>query len=177
MSDTKILLDASAIDRAIREMAQEIWERNRNGGNVVIVGIQRGGVRLAERIAYHLQQLWGEPVPVGSVDVGMYRDDIGQRVTQEIRPTNIPSDINGKTVILVDDVLFHGRTARAAMEALNDYGRPDAIQLAVLIDRGHRELPIKADFVGETIDTTLEERVNVRLREDGGEELVCLDRL
>lgn len=177
MSNRNILLDAPAIDREVRRMAKEITERNSESGKVVIVGIQRGGVRLAERLASRLLDLWGHAVPVGSLDVGMYRDDLDQRVTPEIHPTAIPSDITGKTVILVDDVLFRGRTTRAAMDALNDYGRPQAIQLAVLIDRGHRELPIRADFVGKAIPTSLEERVDVQLCEDGGEEVVSIKKL
>ena len=177
MHSPTLLLDSPAIQRTISRMAHEIAERNAASAKVVIVGVQRGGVHLAQRLADSLSKLWGHPVPVGCIDVGMHRDDLNQRVSPNISPTSFPFDVNGKTVVLVDDVLFSGRTTRAAMDALNDFGRPQAIQLAVLVDRGHRELPIKADFVGKNTPTSLLERINVRLREDGGEEAVYIEKL
>jgi pyrimidine operon attenuation protein/uracil phosphoribosyltransferase len=176
MSSSIILLDLSAIERALARMANEIRERNGAQNNVALVGIPRGGVHLAQRLSDLLSSLWSRPVPIGCLDVSMHRDDIDQRIAPEIHPTTIPFDIGGKTVVLVDDVLFSGRTVRAAMDALNDFGRPSAIQLAVLIDRGHRELPIKADYVGKNVPTSLDERINVSLREDGGEEAVYLEK-
>jgi pyrimidine operon attenuation protein/uracil phosphoribosyltransferase len=177
MGKPTILLDPSAIQRTVSRMAHEIAERNSASSKVVIVGVQRGGVHLAKRLADSLGNLWGHAVPVGCIDVGMHRDDLDQRVSPKISPTSIPFDVTGKTVVLVDDVLFSGRTTRAAMDALNDFGRPQAIQLAVLIDRGHRELPIKADFVGKNVPTSLQERINVGLKEDGGEDVVYLEKL
>jgi pyrimidine operon attenuation protein/uracil phosphoribosyltransferase len=178
MSLPTILLDQAAIERTLTRIAHEIRERNgsNNNTNVALVGIPRGGVHLARRLAELLGATWSHPVPIGCLDVSMHRDDIDQRVGREIHPTTIPFDINGKTVVLVDDVLFSGRTVRAAMDALNDFGRPKAIQLAVLVDRGHRELPIKADYVGKNVPTSREERINVSLKEDGGDELVYLER-
>ena len=146
------------------------------GDSVALVGIPRGGVHLAKRLAVHLEGIWGAPVRTGSIDVSMHRDDLGHQPTPIVRPTVIPFDINGKTVVLVDDVLFSGRTVRAAMDALHDFGRPRRIQLAVLIDRGHRELPIKPDFVGKNVPTSLSERIDVQLREEGGDDRVCLQK-
>jgi pyrimidine operon attenuation protein / uracil phosphoribosyltransferase len=176
MSSPTILLDEVAIERTLTRIAHEIRERNGANNNVALLGIPRGGVHLARRLAELLGSLWGHPVATGSLDVSMHRDDIDQRVGREIHPTTIPFDISGKTVVLVDDVLFSGRTIRAAMDALIDFGRPKAIQLAVLVDRGHRELPIKADYVGKNVPTSLDERINVSLKEDGGDELVYLER-
>ena len=176
MSSAIILLDSTAIDRALVRIAHEIRERNPSNNNVVLVGIPRGGVHLARRLADILGGLWQHPVPIGCLDVSMHRDDIDQRVGREIRPTTIPFDISGKVVVLVDDVLFSGRTVRAAMDALNDFGRPQSIQLAVLIDRGHRELPIKADYVGKNVPTAVVERINVSFKEDGGDEAVYLEK-
>jgi pyrimidine operon attenuation protein/uracil phosphoribosyltransferase len=176
MSSPIILLDLPGIERALARIANEIRERNDGNNNVALVGIPRGGVHLARRLADLLSALWAHPIATGCLDVSMHRDDIDQRIAPEIHPTTIPFDIGGRTVVLVDDVLFSGRTVRAAMDALNDFGRPRAIQLAVLIDRGHRELPIKADYVGKNVSTSLAERVNVSLREDGGEEAVYLEK-
>ncbi|MBI4663314.1 MAG: bifunctional pyr operon transcriptional regulator/uracil phosphoribosyltransferase PyrR [Verrucomicrobia bacterium] len=177
MSKRSLLLDAQAIQRALARMAHEIMERNPSISKLVIVGIQRGGVYLAHRLSGLLQKIGGHPVPVGALDVSMHRDDLDNRVTHHIHPTAIPFDITGKTVVLVDDVLFSGRTTRAAMDALNDFGRPRSIQLAVLVDRGHRELPIKADFVGKNVPTSLQERVNVVLHEEGGDDTVHLEKI
>src|SRR5690606_30992690 len=128
------------IQRALTRVAHEIAERNENSREVVLIGIQRGGVPLAQRLSRLLQQIWAHDVPAGSLDVSMHRDDLDSRIAPPVWPTEIPFDVNGKTVVLVDDVLFNGRTIRAAMDALNDFGRPNRIQLAVLVDRGHREL-------------------------------------
>lgn len=171
-----LLLDASGIQRALARMAHEIAERNPASANVVLVGIQRGGVHLARRLSTLLKDVWGHDVTVGALDVNMHRDDLNHRVPPQIHPTSIPFDVTEKNVILVDDVLFSGRTTRAAMDALNDFGRPRAIQLAVLVDRGHRELPIKADFVGKNVPTSLQERINVALNEEDGEDAVHLER-
>jgi pyrimidine operon attenuation protein / uracil phosphoribosyltransferase len=176
MSESTLVLDAAAIQRALTRVAHEIVERNETSGELVLVGIQRGGVPLAQRLGVLLSGIWGQPVTTGSLDVSMHRDDLDQRVAPNVQPTVIPFDITGKTVVLVDDVLFNGRTIRAAMDALNDFGRPRCIQLAVLIDRGHRELPIKADFVGKNVPTALTERVRVRLREMGGPDEVVIEK-
>lgn len=177
MPTSTILLDAPGIDRTLARIAHEIKERNEAGdGKLALVGIPRGGVHLANRLAEALRRLWQHPVPIGCLDVSMHRDDIDQRIGREIHPTKIPFDLNGKIVILVDDVLFSGRTVRAAMDALNDFGRPQAIQLAVLVDRGHRELPIRADYVGKNVPTALGERIKVSLKEEGGNEVVYLEK-
>lgn len=176
MSNPTILLDPPAIQRALTRIAHEIAERNPRSELVVLVGIQRRGVHLARRLAAVLQPVWNHSVPVGTLDVAMHRDDLDQRAAPEIHPTSIPFDVTGKIVVLVDDVLFSGRTTRAALDALNDFGRPKAIQLAVLIDRGHRELPIRADFVGKNVPTSLLEKIEVRLREEDSDEAVCLER-
>ena len=165
----KQLLNGTALNRALDRIAHQIAERNEHGNQVVIVGIQRGGVHLARRLQSVLHKIWHHDVPFGLVDVSMHRDDHNQRLPQNIQPTNIPFDLTGKVVVLVDDVLFSGRTVRAALDALTDLGRPRSIQLAVLVDRGNRELPIKADFVGKEVPTSLEERVEVSLREDGAD--------
>jgi pyrimidine operon attenuation protein/uracil phosphoribosyltransferase len=174
MPEERLLLDALAIQRALTRIAHEIAERNTTVTDVVLVGIQSGGVHLANRLAGTLAGIWGQKVPAGQLDVAMHRDDLDQRIAPEVLPTVIPFDVTGKTVVLVDDVLFSGRTIRAAMDALNDFGRPQRIQLAVLVDRGHRELPIKPDFVGKNIPTALCERVEVNLKEDGGPDDVRL---
>lgn len=173
MSESKIILDATAIQRALARIAHEIAERNENGTDVVLVGIPAGGVPLAGRIERTLSEIWKHPVPVGSLDVSMHRDDLDRRIAPKIHPTVMPFDVTGKTVVLVDDVLFSGRTIRAAMDALNDFGRPKKIQLAVLVDRGHRELPIKADFVGKNVPTAPEEKIQVSI---GGKDEVVLER-
>jgi pyrimidine operon attenuation protein / uracil phosphoribosyltransferase len=176
VSDPTVILNALAMQRALTRIAHEIAERNETSSEVVLVGIQRGGVPLAQRLGALLRGIWGQAVPTGSLDVSMHRDDLGQRVAPNVQPTVIPFDISGKTVVLVDDVLFNGRTIRAAMDALNDFGRPRRIQLAVLVDRGHRELPIKADFVGKNVPTALAENVRVRLTESGAVDEVVLER-
>jgi pyrimidine operon attenuation protein/uracil phosphoribosyltransferase len=176
MPETTVILNGAAIQRALTRIAHEIAERNVVSQEVVLVGIQKGGVPLAERLAGLLAGVWGQPVPMGRLDVSMHRDDLDQRIAPEIHPTVIPFDVTGKTVVLVDDVLFKGRTTRAAMDALNDFGRPKQIQLAVLIDRGHRELPIKADFVGKNFPTSETENIQVRLNEAEREDEAVLVR-
>jgi pyrimidine operon attenuation protein/uracil phosphoribosyltransferase len=176
MPDSTLILDAAALQRALTRIAHEIAERNENAAEVALVGIHRGGVFLARRLAGILGGIWGQTVPVGSMDVGMHRDDLDRQPAPTIHPTVIPFDVTGKTVILVDDVLFSGRTTRAALDALADFGRPKRIQLAVLVDRGHRELPIKADFVGKNVPTALNERICVRFREEAGTDEVTLEK-
>src|ERR1017187_2249165 len=176
MPDPTLILNAAAIQRALTRIAHEIAERNEAGSEVVLVGIQRGGVPLARRMGELLTGIWGQPVPTGSLDVSMHRDDLDRRGAPNVPPTAIPFDVTGKTVVLGGDVVFNGRTVRAAMDALNDFGRPRCIQLAVLIDRGHRELPIKADFVGKNLPTSHTESVRVRLTELGGVDEVVIEK-
>ena len=176
MPESILILNGAAMQRALTRIAHEIAERNEAGDAVALVGIQRGGVPLAQRLGILLTTIYGHPVPTGALDVSMHRDDLDNRVAPQVQPTVIPFNVNGKTVVLVDDVLFSGRTVRAAMDALNDFGRPRRIQLAVLIDRGYRELPIKADFVGKNVPTSLEEKVRVRIGESGVEDEVTLER-
>ena len=163
MSEPTVLLNTHAIQRALMRIAHEIAERNEAGAEVVLVGIPLVGDQLAVRLGKILSEIWKLPVPVGVLDVSMHRDDLDQRAAPTIHPTVMPFDVNGRTVVLVDDVLFTGRTTRAALDALNDFGRPKNVQLAVLIDRGHRELPVRADFVGKNVPTSITEKVRVRL--------------
>lgn len=176
MPESTVILNAAAIQRALTRIGHEIAERNENGKDVVLIGIPIGGDDLANRLSAILCGIWQHPVPVGVLDVGMHRDDLGQRAAPKIFPTVIPFDVTGKTVVLVDDVLFSGRTTRAAMDALNDFGRPRKIQLAVLIDRGHRELPIKADFIGKNVPTAFHEKVRVLVNQPGAEDQVVLEK-
>ena len=167
----RILTD-DEIRRALIRVAHEIMERNGGVQGVVLVGMHTRGVPIAQRIAGFAQQFEGVEVPVGMLDIGLYRDDVAAGARPVMRPTSIP-DIQGRTVVLVDDVLFTGRTVRAAMDALTDLGRPSQIQLAILVDRGHRELPIRADYVGKNVPTSLDEQVYVRLVEiDGADEVI-----
>jgi pyrimidine operon attenuation protein/uracil phosphoribosyltransferase len=160
----RTVLDARDITRALTRISHEILERNRGAGDLVLLGIPSRGVPLAARIAERIASVEGYDVPVGSLDVTMYRDDLRMKPARALLPTQIPpGGIDGKTVVLVDDVLFSGRTIRAALDALNDLGRPKAVRLAVLVDRGHRELPIRADFVGKNLPTSLVERVRVTM--------------
>lgn len=172
----RVVMDSRAIDLAVRRVARAIASRAEGHARVVLVGIQTGGVWLARHLAQHLERLWSAPVPVGQLDISMHRDDLDQRLAPQVHPTAIGFDVTGKTVILVDDVLFSGRTIRAAMDALTDLGRPRRIQLAVLIDRGHRELPIEADFVGKRIATGPTDRVNVRLADTLAASQVVLEK-
>lgn len=173
MPETIVVLDAAAIGRALTRIAHEIAERNERSTELVLVGIPAGGDLLAARLGKTLSEIWNHPVPVGSLDVSMHRDDLDNRAAPRVHPTVMPFDVGGKTVVLVDDVLFSGRTTRAAMDALNDFGRPKKIQLAVLVDRGHRELPIKADFVGKNVPTAIDEKIKVRI---GEKDEVVLER-
>lgn len=154
-------MTAEDMQRATWRMAHEVIERNHGLGDVVLIGLQTGGVPLAARLAEALQQIEGAEVPVGTLDVAFYRDDIGLRPVLPEAVTDIPGDLDGLTVVLVDDVLFTGRTIRAALDALADYGRARAVQLAVMVDRGHRELPIRPDFVGKNLPTRRDEVVDV----------------
>jgi pyrimidine operon attenuation protein/uracil phosphoribosyltransferase len=158
------VFDADDLRRAHTRIAHEIVERNHGAEDMVLVGLYTRGVAVAHRLAEAIKRFEGVDVPVGAIDVAFYRDDIGLRRVQPLGPTEVPVDISGRVVVLVDDVLFTGRTARAALEAVNELGRPRAIQLAVLVDRGHRELPIRADFVGKNLPTKTAEDVRVRLR-------------
>ena len=157
------ILSADDVNRALTRIAHEIVERNHGLEDVVLVGLQTGGVVLAFRIAQVLEEVSGGPVDVGTLDVAFYRDDIGIRPVLPEAVTDIPGDLAGRLVVLVDDVLFTGRTVRAALNALADYGRARAVQLAVMVDRGHRELPIRPDYVGKNIPTRLDEQVDVSL--------------
>lgn len=158
-----VILDGVGIRRALTRIAHEILEKNKGVGDLVLVGIRTGGVHLAAELAGHLKEIEGESVPVGAVDITLYRDDIkGHAEHLPVGKTEIPFSIEGKKVVLVDDVLYTGRTIRAAMDALMDHGRPTAIQLAVLVDRGHRELPIRADYVGRNVPTSKAENIAVQ---------------
>ena len=154
-------MEADDVNRAVWRMAHEIIERNHGLDDVVLIGLQTGGIPLARRLADALEQIEGVPVEVGSLDVAFHRDDIGLRPVLPEAVTNIPVDLTGSIVVLVDDVLFTGRTIRAALDALTSFGRPRAVQLAVMVDRGHRELPIRPDFVGKNLPTRRDEVVDV----------------
>lgn len=172
------IVDADGIRRAIMRIAHEIGEKNKGTDNLVLVGIRRRGVPLAERIQRCIEEFEGIKIPLGILDITLYRDDLSTIAFQPVvHETDIPLNIEGKTIILVDDVLYTGRTVRAALEAVMDLGRPAQIQLAVLIDRGHRELPIRADYVGKNLPTARREIVAVRLREvDAEEDVLLLER-
>ena len=162
------VLDAEDLRRAFTRIAHEIVEHNHGAGNVLLIGLYTRGLAVAQRLADVIQQVEGVTVPVGALDVAFFRDDIGLRPVQPLGPTEVPVDVTGTVVILVDDVLFTGRTVRAALDALTELGRPKAVQLAVLVDRGHRELPIRADYVGKNLPTKRSEDVRVRLVEVDG---------
>jgi len=165
------VLDADDLRRAHTRIAHEIVERNHGAADVVLVGLYTRGVAVARRLAEAIERFERVEVPVGAIDVAFYRDDIRLRRVQPLGPTEVPVDITDRVVVLVDDVLFTGRTARAALEAVTELGRPRAVQLAVLVDRGHRELPIRADFVGKNLPTKVAEDVRVRLQEvDDGDD-------
>ncbi|BDZ58285.1 pyrimidine operon attenuation protein/uracil phosphoribosyltransferase [Barrientosiimonas humi] len=170
----RTVLSPGDISRALRRIAHEVIEHNKGTDDLVVLGIPSRGVALAERLAAALEDVEGGPVPVGALDVTMYRDDLRRQPVRQAHSTAIPEGgIDDKVVVLVDDVLFSGRTVRAALDALGDLGRPRAVRLAVLVDRGHRELPIRADHVGKNLPTAKSERVTVRLAEhDGGDDAV-----
>jgi len=172
---TKELLGSKDIKRIISRIAHEITEKNKGVENLCLIGIQRGGVHLARRLALEIKTIEQVDIPVGSLDISLYRDDITIRKEQPVvRKTELPLDITDKKIVLVDDVLFTGRSIRAAMDALMDFGRPAQIQLAVLIDRGHRELPIRADYVGKNIPTSKKENIEVELIEEATPDRVVL---
>ena len=168
------VLDEAALDRALTRIAHEIIEKNDGAKEIAFVGLRTRGVTLAQRLAEKIARIDGSTVPVGTLDITLYRDDLDLRGTPVIRGTEIPFSIKGKTVVLVDDVLFTGRTIRAALDALIDLGRPRMIQLATLIDRGHRELPIRPDYVGKNLPTSRKESVAVRMKEHDGEDRVVI---
>ena len=168
------IMDGDEIRRAVTRMFHEILERNHGADGLVLAGIRTRGVPLAERLADHIQRAENITVPVGHLDINLYRDDLSERPRMRIRPTTMPVDVAGRIVVLVDDVLYTGRTVRAAMDAISDLGRPLRIQVAALVDRGHRELPIRADFVGKNIPTRQMELVRVRFMETDGIDDVCL---
>ena len=172
---TRIVLQEADITRALTRISHEILESNRGADDLVVLGIPTRGVTLAHRIAALLERFSGTAVPVGALDVTMYRDDLHRHPTRAPHPTEIPAvGIDGRTVVLVDDVLFSGRSIRAALDALQDIGRPAAVRLAILVDRGHRELPIRPDFVGKNLPSARDERVNVRLAEVDGVDEVAI---
>jgi pyrimidine operon attenuation protein / uracil phosphoribosyltransferase len=175
-SDTgRVILDRDGIQRAVSRIAHEILERNKGVGHLALVGIQRGGVHLAKRLAKKIGEIEKTDIPVGALDITLYRDDLNtQRAQPTLRKTDITFELHDRHVVLVDDVLYTGRTIRSAMDGLIDLGRPQTIQLAVLIDRGHRELPIRADYVGKNLPTGQDERVQVSLEEEGEEDKVLL---
>ena len=171
------VMDADEIRRAVTRMFHEILERNHGADGLLLAGIHTRGVPLAERLSKHIQHAENVSVPVGRLDINLYRDDLSERPRMRVRPTTMPVDVAGKTVVLVDDVLYTGRTVRAAMDAISDLGRPLRIQVAALVDRGHRELPIRADFVGKNIPTRQMELVRVRFIEtDGIDDVSILER-
>jgi pyrimidine operon attenuation protein/uracil phosphoribosyltransferase len=171
----RVVLDADAIRRAVRRMAHQILERHAGAAGLLLMGIHSRGVPLARRLARDAAEIEGVDVPTGTLDIALYRDDYAQIGPRPLAPTHFPVDAQGMTVILVDDVLYTGRTARAAMEAVIDQGRPAAIELAVLVDRGHRELPIRADYVGKNLPTAPHESVRVRLVEHDGVDAVAIE--
>ncbi|WP_025321340.1 bifunctional pyr operon transcriptional regulator/uracil phosphoribosyltransferase PyrR [Deferrisoma camini] len=171
----RVLLNADAVRRSLARMALEILERNRGTQGLALVGIVRRGDRLARRIADHIRKAEGVEVPVGRLDITLYRDDLGRKgAPPPLGPTDIPFSLDDRVVVLVDDVLYTGRTVRAALDALVDLGRPRAIQLAVLVDRGHRELPIQPDYVGHAEPTRPEEEIEVRVGDDPSDDAVFL---
>ncbi len=178
MKEKAKILDKEAIARALTRIAHEIVEKNKGVEGLCLVGIRNRGVYLASRLREYIKNIEGKPVPCGALDITLYRDDLALASGQPlVRKTEIDFDINAKTLVLVDDVLYTGRTVRAALDALVDFGRPKSIQLAVLVDRGHRELPVRADYAGKNIPTSQDETVEVRLQEvDGADEVVIVGK-
>jgi pyrimidine operon attenuation protein/uracil phosphoribosyltransferase len=170
------LMNGADVRRAIRRIAHEISERHRGADHLVLVGIHTRGLPLADDIAASIEEFEHTKVPVGELDIGLYRDDIGHRPTARLGRTLMPVDITDRIVILVDDVLFTGRTIRAALDAISDLGRPSSVELAVLVDRGHRQLPVRADYVGKNVPTSLEERIMVRVDGVDDDQGVWLER-
>ncbi len=167
-----VCMDADEIERSLTRIAHQILETNKGAGNIAIVGIVTRGDLLAKRLAQKIEAIEGAPVPLGKLDISFYRDDFATYFSPEVHSTEIPFDIDGKTIVLVDDVLFTGRTIRAALDALMDIGRPACVQLAVLVDRGHRQLPIRADFVGKNVPSSSNESVRLFLEEVDGTSMV-----
>lgn len=177
MGETIVLMDEAAIRRALTRIAHEIIEKNKGVADCLIVGIKTRGVYLAERLAQRIEQIENVKLPVGELDITFYRDDLSHKAEDAVlRGVQIPENVSGKTIILVDDVLFTGRTVRAALDALMDHGRPKMIQLAVLVDRGHRELPIRPDYVGKNVPTSRSELIAVSLVDIDGEEQVTISQ-
>jgi pyrimidine operon attenuation protein/uracil phosphoribosyltransferase len=174
LRDKAQVLDDAALDRALTRIAHEILERNGGAKDLAFVGLRTRGITLAQRLAAKIAAIDGTTLPVGTLDITLYRDDLDLRGAPVVRGTDIPFSIKNKTVILVDDVLYTGRTIRAALDALIDLGRPAMIQLAILVDRGHRELPIRPDYIGKNLPTSRRESVAVRLREHDGEDRVVI---
>ncbi|KRQ86546.1 Bifunctional protein PyrR [Caloramator mitchellensis] len=175
MREKAVLLDDKSIQRALVRISHEIIEKNKGVENVVLLGIKTRGVPLAKRIASYIESFEGFMVPVGTVDISLYRDDLTEKYEEpHVEKNKLDFDIKGKKVILVDDVIFTGRTVRAALDAVMDLGRPKSIQLAVLVDRGHRELPIRPDYVGKNVPTSLNEVIEVRLNETDNEDKVII---
>jgi pyrimidine operon attenuation protein/uracil phosphoribosyltransferase len=175
-----VIMDADRMSRTLTRIAHEIVERNRGVKGLALVGIRTRGVFIAKRLARALQQITDEPVPTGALDITLYRDDLMRHAVGPqplVRRTEIPFSIDDHKVVLVDDVLYTGRTIRAALDALIDFGRPKEIQLIVLVDRGHRELPIKADYVGKNVPTSLKESVHVKLLETDGTDEISVDNV
>ena len=174
--EARVVLDSEEIARALTRMAHQILESNRGADGLVLVGIPTRGVQLAERLATAIAEVEGTTVPTGALDITLYRDDLRQHPTRAVGHTAMPFSVDDAVVVLVDDVLFSGRTVRAALDALGDLGRPRAVRLAVLVDRGHRQLPIRADHVGKNLPTSASERVSVRLDEIDGVNEVSISR-
>jgi pyrimidine operon attenuation protein/uracil phosphoribosyltransferase len=167
MPDKRPVLESLDLTRAWRRVGHEIAEAHPTSNHIILVGIQRGGVALSKQLGKTLADIYGHEIKTGSVEPGLHRDDLSKRAMSELLPTELPKDITGQIVILVDDVFYTGRTVRASIDALLGFGRPQCIQLAALIDRGHRELPIRADYIGKNLPTHLEERVEVHTSEEG----------
>ena len=174
-SKSVVVLDAKTIQRALVRIAHEIVEKNKGAENMAVIGIQNRGAYLAERLAKLIEQIEGVEIPLGLMDITLYRDDVQTKLDQPlVQKTDILFDVVDKTIILVDDVLYTGRTVRAALDQIIDFGRPRSIQFAVLIDRGHRELPIRADYVGKNIPTAKDDRVKLKIKEVDGEDSVSV---
>ncbi|KPJ57781.1 MAG: transcriptional regulator [Deltaproteobacteria bacterium DG_8] len=174
----KLIQSPEEIEKSLKRIAHEILEKNKSGKDLVLIGIRRRGVTLAKRLSSKIKEIGGIGVPMGVLDITLYRDDLSEIASQPVlRKTEVPFSIKNKKVILVDDVLYTGRTIRAALDAIIDLGRPRFIQLAVLLDRGHRELPIRADYVGKNVPTSREEMIEVRLVEDDGVDEVIIEEV
>jgi pyrimidine operon attenuation protein / uracil phosphoribosyltransferase len=172
---TRRVMDGGDMGRAITRIGHEILERNHGAVDLILLGLHTRGVPMARRLGEAIEAIEGKSVPIGQLDIGLYRDDLDARPKTRIGKTEVPNELDGATLVLVDDVLFTGRTIRAALDAIADLGRPSRIQLAVLIDRGHRQLPIRADYVGKNLPTSLDERVTVHLSEIDGDDEVAIE--